>query len=273
MKFDIVLGNPPYQAQGGKPGVNHLWPIFVKMSYEISKRYVLLVTPHKWAGFTTNLRKGKISLYKEYMKGKLLSANIGECSKYFTVGNSVDSFSYYCIDKSGVNSTKLTTSSGVLNIDTTKIEFMPINISSKLTFDIINKYFNNDLPKYKLLSKYYINNCNTNKLTINSGQRQFIDKIKIFLDDPFTTEKPTKKCYQSQTPFPKGSTTDSINSILRSKLYTFIHSTYWNRDTFQVGYWDKVPFLDPTRIWNDVEVYNYFNLTQEEIDLIESTIK
>ena len=68
MKFDIVLGNPPYQAQGGKPGVNHLWPIFVKMSYEISKRYVLLVTPHKWAGFTTNLRKGKISLSGEYLR-------------------------------------------------------------------------------------------------------------------------------------------------------------------------------------------------------------
>jgi len=34
-----------------------------------------------------------------------------------------------------------------------------------------------------------------------------------------------------------------------------------------------VPFLDFSKQWTDQELYEYFNLTQDEIDLIENTIK
>ena len=34
-----------------------------------------------------------------------------------------------------------------------------------------------------------------------------------------------------------------------------------------------VPVMDFSKTWTDNELYNYFNLTEEEIDLIEKTIK
>jgi hypothetical protein len=51
MKFDVVVGNPPYQtpSKGGN-GQRDLWPKFVEKSFDIVKEdgYVTLVHPAKW---------------------------------------------------------------------------------------------------------------------------------------------------------------------------------------------------------------------------------
>jgi hypothetical protein len=273
MKYDVVIGNPPFNAPGSKPGANHLWPQFVKMSCEISGRYILLVTPKKWTGFSTNIKKGKVSLYRDYFKGNLKFANIGECSKYFTVGNSKDSFSYYLIDTNGVDKSEVVTSTGTVTFASDKLEYMPTEIFGNESFSIFDKFFNSRFPKYKFLSKYYIEKTNTNKLIINSAQRQFINKIDIFLDNNTDENlKPTTKCYQTKEELPDNSTDVSVNSILRSKLYTFIHKSYFDGDCFTVGHWDRVPIVDSTKEWSNEELYKLFNLTKEEIDLIESTV-
>ena len=35
----------------------------------------------------------------------------------------------------------------------------------------------------------------------------------------------------------------------------------------------KLPKIDLSKSWTDEELYKYFNLTQEEIDYIESQVK
>ena len=273
MKFDVIIGNPPFNAPGSKPGANHLWPQFVKMSCELSNRYTLLVTPKKWTGFSTNIKKGKVSLYRDYFKGKLVFANLGECSKYFKVGNSKDSFSYYLIDNKGTNSSEVVTSTGKVSFDSRDLEYMPTEIFGNESFTILDKFFNSEFTKYKFLSKYYIEKTNTNRLIINSAQRQFINKIDIFLDNNTDeTLKPTTKCYQTKEELPIGSTDRCINSILRSNLYTFVHKSYFDGDCFTVGHWDRMPMVDTTKEWTDEELYDLFDLTQEEINLIESTV-
>ncbi|MFW6120841.1 MAG: Eco57I restriction-modification methylase domain-containing protein [Petrotogales bacterium] len=50
-KFDVVLGNPPYQDGSGNKGRGHtLWPEFVKCSFDICKDdgYVSLIHPSTW---------------------------------------------------------------------------------------------------------------------------------------------------------------------------------------------------------------------------------
>jgi hypothetical protein len=53
-KFDIVIGNPPYQfpTKGGN-GQRDLWPKFVEKSFDIIKEYgyVSLIHPPKWRRF------------------------------------------------------------------------------------------------------------------------------------------------------------------------------------------------------------------------------
>ena len=63
----------------------------------------------------------------------------------------------------------------------------------------------------------------------------------------------------------------SIKSFLSSKLYTFwVNST--KTSGFNTGL-SKLPMLDSNKIWTDKELYTHFNLTQEEIDYIETSLK
>lgn len=57
MKFDVVIGNPPYQKQGSRAekttgmGSGSLWHLFVKLAFEnlvASKGYVSLIHPNSW---------------------------------------------------------------------------------------------------------------------------------------------------------------------------------------------------------------------------------
>lgn len=40
MKFDVVIGNPPYN--------NDLYLDFVQLGYQLSSNYVCMITPAKW---------------------------------------------------------------------------------------------------------------------------------------------------------------------------------------------------------------------------------
>ena len=64
MKFDIVVGNPPFQPPvintGDRKGSgNKLWPKFIELSFEITheKSYISLITPSNWR--TSNFSKGQ----------------------------------------------------------------------------------------------------------------------------------------------------------------------------------------------------------------------
>jgi predicted RNA methylase len=50
MKFDVVLGNPPYQEVTGAANAQSIWPKFVEKSFDICKEggYVCLIHPSGW---------------------------------------------------------------------------------------------------------------------------------------------------------------------------------------------------------------------------------
>ena len=51
MKFDVVVGNPPYQGQlvnGQIKSTKPVYPDFVSKSLKLTHNYVLMITPHKW---------------------------------------------------------------------------------------------------------------------------------------------------------------------------------------------------------------------------------
>jgi len=63
MKFDVIVGNPPYQV--GSDGNSRTMPIyqhFVRRAIELDPRYVLMITPSRW--FATGLG---LDEYREVM--------------------------------------------------------------------------------------------------------------------------------------------------------------------------------------------------------------
>jgi hypothetical protein len=113
MKFDAVIGNPPYQGGDfGKKVYKSLWPLFWAKSFELAKDdgYVSLITPLTWCSPTNDLAKkdainGKTRLW-EVFNDYTSVADVTTIKSFFPgVGST---FSLVSVDKSGFEGLKFT---------------------------------------------------------------------------------------------------------------------------------------------------------------------
>lgn len=104
MKFDVVIGNPPYQENvsshsGNRSLAKQLFPSFIMASTKISKKYVSLITPAKW--FTSQGQDHSFPPLRKYVK------NHNHFKQIHYFGNDTDLFddvevgsvNYYLYDK------------------------------------------------------------------------------------------------------------------------------------------------------------------------------
>lgn len=271
MKFDVIVGNPPYQSQAGT-GVQPLWSLFVNKSVNLLSPigYMGMITPNKWCGHTTNVVKGSVHLYNQKFKGKLLYANIQECSKYFSgVGSYANSFSYFIISNTGSKKFTVTTLEGTYNVSK-PFEYLPLRCITDITFSILNKVKTPDAYDFCQVSTGFVQK-NDGSIVISMAQRLHYEKLDIYYDKN-SSNKTTSKSTVSRKKF-NNSSTKKINNIFRSKLFKFIHLIYWNGDNFSTTFYNSLPYLDANQIWDDQKIYKHFGLTQEEIEYIEANVK
>ena len=62
-------------------------------------------------------------------------------------------------------------------------------------------------------------------------------------------------------------------SYMATKLFRFLVLIKKNTQNAPRGVYEFVPLQDFSKPWTDEELYKKYNLTQEEIDFIESMIK
>lgn len=106
MKFDVVIGNPPYQGGNfGQKVYKSLWPKFWAKSFELVKDdgIVSLITPLTWCSPTSDLAKcdaieGETRLWNVFQKFTSV-ADVSSVRDFFPgVGST---FSLVTVDKSG----------------------------------------------------------------------------------------------------------------------------------------------------------------------------
>ena len=131
LKFDVVIGNPPYQnVHGAKRWP--LWHQFVNKATKISEN-VALVVPASLVG------PGKA--FKD-VKDKLKTLSL-DVDKHFNVGST---FCYFVYDKNHKGNTQVISDEKVFDLDLSDIDFLPLKVNDR-SLKLLNKLNGNRVWK------------------------------------------------------------------------------------------------------------------------------
>jgi site-specific DNA-methyltransferase (adenine-specific) len=277
MKFDVIISNPPYQnTNNSKPS---LWPEFIRLAYNLSNRFVALITPSHWGGPGAQMRKGKISLFPEYMNNFIVYANLGECGRHFPgVGHSHDYFSYFILDKEKEDEmTKFKTWNGEFEYDVRGMEFIPINNPSVIDFSIIkkiisyNKGTNYKFNPFRRSYGKYTSEKSKKRMVMASFTRVTYNKMRKMFDNGNISNEMKMPGTVYAFDLDSNATEESAMSLFDSKMFHYIVNKFFIA-TVNKGVIDILPYFDTSKVWGDKELYNQFNLTDQEIAHIESQV-
>jgi site-specific DNA-methyltransferase (adenine-specific) len=300
MKFDVVLGNPPYEAaseDGRKDQANNLWSKFVDKGISLVKDggYFTFIIPTSWLSPAADIGKGKhgTRFFEAYFqKYKTHVLNVNECARHFNVGST---FSYFVLEKTVSNNfnTRVITEEDDFIIDLKTISYLPKSMNPLSI--AINKKILEHSDKFGIVG----NNLPETRIEMKK------DKDEVFSVPCYNTPAKGGTYWFSEAPVATATKSkviisisgnyvpvydlggmsftgmciiyylkdtdnmDSIRSYLESKLIKFVLNE--NKYTGWVSpVISNLPNIDKTRIWTDQDLYTHFKLTQEEVDYIDA---
>jgi hypothetical protein len=167
VKFDVVIGNPPYQKQVGPKKTEAIWPKFVDKSFEICKEdgYVSLIHPIGWRdvdGKYKNTQKLLLSKNVVY----LAMNDIKDGVKTFGVKTPYDWYVVKNIENNNNYYTEILDHKGIIN----KICLFGLEYIPNCNFDfVINLIANNGEETVDVLydCSYHHQYDNTSKEMVN----------------------------------------------------------------------------------------------------------
>jgi hypothetical protein len=309
MKFDVVIGNPPFQAPGNFKGSTLLWPAFYEKADSILKEngYLFFLSPYTWASaINEDSKNSKVSLCN-FNTSELLNFDLTP-NNHFKVGSSTISSALFCKNKKLSTNVNIKFSAGVkLKMDISNLDFIPMHVYSNNDISIFNKVINNDLEKFELLnttfgrgvrsskdnlsespnkdltykSYYTWSNYKKNKFLWSSSKGLYHDTAKIVLfysnDCSFVYDNGSAGLGHLTAAIPCDSIEEYNNAmtIFDSKLFEFVSKfkPYKGTHGGKPAIVKHFPKLSFDKSWTNQEIYEYFNLTQEEIDYVENAIK
>jgi hypothetical protein len=284
MKFDVVIGNPPYQDPDAKSS-KKLWPAFVDYSFGLLLEggFLMMVTPASWMA-------GNSPVFDIVTNHNCFYLNDNACSYFKGIGST---FSVYGVQKTkATGSTRLATGG---EIDLRFMTFLPRNIGNPVVRSIFDKHVG------VALDVKFDSFCHSQRSDRVSRKQSKSFRFPIrhgacqvlWSNNPHPSQALSKVMfYMSGTPKPiydaghcgisqhyayvevgDQQTANSAISYFQSKLFKFaIYSTSFGQ-AWNKNYLKQIPAVPFDRNWSDQDLYEHFDLTKEEIDCIESVIK
>ena len=276
MKFDVVIGNPPYN--------NDVYLDFVTLAHQLSSQYTCMITPAKWQAKGGEKNEKFRRDIVPYMSHIVYYPNTPDV---FYIGEAAG-ISYYLIDKVGHSDLELRNKCKINNNLNRKFSGRKSEIK---TLELCGKTIIEKMPVKKLnikgidyTKKYKV--FANNLVGLSGGGGGW--KTCLFSKDSKTNFlgkcAVTQSLLEEQT-FSHNYTVifsaltfnecENFVSYINTKLIRFLlycgrcGNSVTNNET-----WRFVPDPGPfDHIFTDEELYQKYNLTPDEINIIESVIK
>lgn len=316
MKFDVIIGNPPYQLSDGSGGNGTsavpIYNMFVEQAKKLTPKYLTMIIPARWYAGGRNL--------DEFRKNMLNDNHIRVICDFF---KSEDCFPgvdlsggvcYFlwerdnpgaCLIKNIEGRNRNSMERSLLEPDTST--FIRFNNGVKILRKVRGKHFKSfseyvqtympfgiranikpqETGEYTLYA--YPNNgyCDSNW---DISHRDWINAYKVFIskaygergDFPYLVlgkpfiGAPNSLCTETYLligPFQDQNEAQNVISYIKTKFFRFLVLLKKNTQNAVRGVYEFVPMQDFSKPWTDEELYAKYNLTQEEIDFIESMIR
>jgi site-specific DNA-methyltransferase (adenine-specific) len=299
MKFDVVLGNPPYQDKEGNENSTNsgdLYKKFIEKSLDLTKDdgYVAMVVPSAWSG----PRSGKLKemLFEENQPTVFDSHG----KKWFDVNMNT---CYFVTQKGRKGPTEVRDAHGLSITKTlTKEDIIGTDLKSQIIKEKLKDYAskgnlgdlwtrgklhlnqakafkgNNKVEFIKAVGSKNSTECDTmyinqtqeahglglHKVVLpNLGGSDVIGNIKVVDKNTVGGHSvvflPTKNNTQSK----------NLKAYLESKLVRYLISSIKISTPNSKNVFKNIPVVDLDRTWTDPELYKYFKLTKNDIGMID----
>ena len=302
MKFDVIVGNPPYQSteSAGKK----LWPVFVEKSYDLlaPHGHLAMVTPATWINRPQGRSYSNIT-QNIFSMNHLAWINL-DVNNHFQIGETVVAWHMQKVPSCGLPTTVL--NKGVLTHVIYDAQPIATSAQHQIMHDVMKKV--DDWTGIRLKDVVY-NDVQGKSIAHYIQNKILFDKphssrVPVFWTAANTGEYHTPKQYQRQghklivnlsgyyyqehdphkymimdsknqyavgagalgVPCDTIKHLKNCKSYLTSKLFQF----YVNNEKtsgFNTGI-IKLPWLDPAQSYTDDQIYHMFGLNADQIEFV-----
>jgi len=275
MKFNVIVGNPPYQSTEDGSKRKKMWVLFAENAID-NADYVAFVTPAAWQKENSKYFTG----IAEKIKSKLIA--YGDANSYFNVGEDIG---YWIIDNN--TSTPITIVDNnpcspiynkMLKAKGTTWHYRDfqqphvVENGNWLVFSNVPTV-DNIIPIYWTAKQ--VRYCRPKdvkytgwKVIVNNSGHYYMDTDP----DKYSRVDNSMTVGLGAWGIKVKSEQEGLNvlSWVRSKLYRVV-VTKMKTGGFNNPF-IELESLGTSKMWTDEKIYKHFNLTQEEIDYVEANV-